>query len=122
MDIDQDNLRTGTAIGCRAFCEHWLRLIVVLLMLHAQKAAGELVDAAVLPRDGSSQQRGTRPAVDRHLQRRRKGDPSSPRGEARLPARMHHHLPDDHRLPRTCQEHGRPHQTNCLLVRVQTPG
>jgi len=28
MEIDQDDLRTGTAIGSRASYEHWLRFLV----------------------------------------------------------------------------------------------
>jgi len=77
------------------------------------EAGGELVAAAVLPRDGLGQQRGARPADDRGLRRRRQGDPGPSRGEARLPARLHHHRTDDDGLPGPRQEHVRPHQADC---------
>ena len=83
------------------------------------ETGGELVAAAVLPRDGAGQQRGARSADHHRLQRRGQSDPGSPRGETRVSARLHHHRADDDGLPRPRQEHVRTYQTNCHVERVR---
>jgi len=43
MEINQDYLLTGTAISSRAFHEHWLRLLVNLLVMRSYTTTANVV-------------------------------------------------------------------------------